>query len=261
MAVKHLKLFGIVSLVLLLTVIISVIAIILSMPDVETIDGNKEICFKAENGEIECGPTVDKIHLLFETELPVIYNDLLKKEKEDTVKYIKEQDIQLQNPFEAQLEMKPSARLVGARDIKQSSDDAAMTTVRSWRHDKDLHYTDGFQRYGIRYQNGRMIVPLSGTYSVHSFLTLRERINGELAEQQVAPIRHSMYRFNVLSSDEEIGSCIQSRKNSSIGSYNYYSSQVSTVLRLNAGDEISVKINDVSLVDKPEENFFGVNMI
>ncbi|WAR27700.1 hypothetical protein MAR_013404 [Mya arenaria] len=86
-------------------------------------------------------------------------------------------DVQLMTDYKNALwDMKPSAKLVDTRaEQEHILGNNSMATVTCWRHDNDLYYTTQFQRYGIRFQNGRLIVPVSGTYYIYSFLGLAER--------------------------------------------------------------------------------------
>ncbi|WAR27689.1 hypothetical protein MAR_013393, partial [Mya arenaria] len=153
MSVKLLQKLAGVSLLLLLIVLIAVLCIVWTMPDNEQIDADTEICLKYDNKNMKCGKTTSLLHEIFEKEISSAYAAAEKREKIQTEKYIQDYKNTL-------LDMKPSAKLVGNRE-EQDPDPGnnAMTTVTSWRHDKDLYYTTGFQRYGIRYQNGRLIVP------------------------------------------------------------------------------------------------------
>ncbi|KAH3814493.1 hypothetical protein DPMN_142994 [Dreissena polymorpha] len=78
-------------------------------------------------------------------------------------------------------DLKPAAKIVGlltnkmtGLEIKKSVD---IETVVSWFNGRDLDYTTGFMRYGVRYQNGRLIVPLTDTFNIYSFLILTEDID------------------------------------------------------------------------------------
>ncbi|XP_052784831.1 tumor necrosis factor ligand superfamily member 15-like [Mya arenaria] len=271
MSVKLLQKLAGVSLLLLLIVLIAVLCIVWTMPDNEQIDADTEICLKYDNKNMKCGKTTSLLHEIFEKEISSAYAAAEKREKIQTEKYIQDalkHDVQLMTDYKnTLLDMKPSAKLVGNRE-EQDPDPGnnAMTTVTSWRHDKDLYYTTGFQRYGIRYQNGRLIVPVSGTYYIYSFLGLTERrLTDEgipVESNKTQEIKHALHKYNVLDTvDTEIASNMQSRKNASRGYFNYYASQIATLVKLRAGDEISVKLSDVKLLKHTGNNYFGLHLI
>ncbi|XP_052785156.1 tumor necrosis factor ligand superfamily member 11-like [Mya arenaria] len=271
MSVKLLKRFAGANLLLLLIVLIAVLCIVWTMPDNKQIDKDTEICLKYDNKNIKCGRTTDLLLEVFEKEISSAYATAEEREKIQTENYIKDvlkHDVQLMNDYKNTLwDMKPSAKLVGIREKPEHQHgNAGMTTVTCWRHDKDLYYTTGFQRYGVRFQNGRLIVPVSGTYYIYSFLGLTERrLNGEgipLESNNTQEIKHAMHKFSVLdTADTEIASNVQSRKNATRGHFNYYASQIATLVKLRAGDEISVKLNDVTLLQHIENNYFGLHLI
>ncbi|WAR27695.1 hypothetical protein MAR_013399 [Mya arenaria] len=265
------KRLSIASLSLLLVVLIAVLCIVWTMPDSNQPDSDSEICLQNDNNNVECGKTIDLLHAMFEKEIESAYAGAEKQEKIQTEKYIKDalqHDVHLMSDYKNTLwSMKPSAKLVGVREqIKHVQGNDSIATVTCWRHDKDLYYTTGFQRYGIRYQNGRLIVPVSGTYYIYSFLGLTERrLTDEgipVEPKNMREIKHALHKYNVLDTvDMEIASNLQSRKNASRGYFNYYTSQIATLAKLRAGDEISVMLSDETLLENTGNNYFGLHLI
>ncbi|XP_052785093.1 uncharacterized protein LOC128220654 [Mya arenaria] len=264
------KLAG-VSLIWLLLVLITVLCIVWTMPDSKQTNAQTEICLQNDDKSVQCGETASLLHALFEKGISSAYDEAEKREKIQTEKYIHDalkHDVQLMTDYKNALwNMKPSAKLVGTRaEQGHVLGNTTMATVTSWRHDKDLYYTTGFQRYGIRFQNGRLIVPVSGTYYIYSFLGLTDR---RLTDEGIAvepnnmhEIKHAMHKYNVLDTvDMEIASNLQSRKNASHGYFYYYASQIATLAKLRAGDEISVKLSDVTLLKHTGNNYFGLHLI
>ncbi|WAR27685.1 hypothetical protein MAR_013389 [Mya arenaria] len=230
-----------------------VLCIVWTMPDIKQIHADKEICLQKNDKNIKCGETTSLLHGVFEKEIASSFAAATKQEKIQTEKYIEDalkHDVQLMTDYKNSLwDMKPSAKLVGNREGQEDvQGNNAMATVTSWRHDKDLYYTTGFQRYGVRFQNGRLIVPVSGTYYIYSFLGLTERrLTDEgvpVKSSSTNEIKHALHKYNVLETDDiEIASNLQSRKNATRGYFNYYASQIATLAKLRAGDEISVAVN------------------
>ncbi|KAH3733532.1 hypothetical protein DPMN_039961 [Dreissena polymorpha] len=244
------------------------------MPDIKPIGGNTHICLK-NNGDVKCTETALTLKHLLEEEIAVVYERTLSQDASDTKKYFEENvRIELKNDYLASIpEMKPAAKLVGHHSSKHTGSDktrdnpGAMKTVLSWFSGRDLDYTTGFMRYGMRYQNGRLIVPLTGTYNIYSFLCLTEnndspemRTENENANNTL--VRHAMYKYNVkLAREVKLATSVQTHRQSTNRNFNAFSSQISTLVQLEAGDEISVKISDIALTFYPGDNFFGVHMI
>lgn len=138
-----------------------------------------------------------------------------------------------------------------------------MTTVTSWKTGSDLLLSGGFLRYGMQYQNGRLVVPVSGMYFIHSYIELYELcgvVNNTEEEKQ--EIKHAVYKFSIIDDKEtEIVAKTRSHKMSSNKEFVYYTSYVSIIDHLNAGNEVSVKVSDMSLLKYPDENFFGVTLL
>ncbi|KAH3814544.1 uncharacterized protein LOC127834622 [Dreissena polymorpha] len=132
--------------------------------------------------------------------------------------------------------------------------------VKCWNHDSSL----SFMLYGVRYQNGRLIVPLIGTYNIYSFLSLtvgNDVPDGSDDSSTSMMVKHAMYKYNVkINHDIELASSIQIRKHPNINNAYVFSSQIDTLVQLEAGDEISVKISGVLLFCK-ENNFFGLRLV
>ncbi|KAH3814495.1 hypothetical protein DPMN_142996 [Dreissena polymorpha] len=176
--------------------------------------------------------------------------------------------IELKNDYLSSIpDMKPAAKLVGQISYpKLGPQRKEMEAVIAWYHGRELDYTTGFMRYGVRYQNGRLIVPLTGTYNIYSFLSLTENDDSPDVpfdtSRNATLVKHAMYKYNVkLGKDVELVSSIQTHRESTNRNFNAFSSQISTLVQLEAGDEISVKISDILLISYPGDNFFGLHMI
>lgn len=165
-------------------------------------------------------------------------------------------------------EMKPSAKLTGKElgDTKYYDRALDMTPISVWRHGRELHDTSGFLRYGVRYRNGRLVVPVPGTYFIYSFVDFYEecnRSNGNVdGKKSHTPIKHAIFKFNIIDEEEtEIVTNVQPQTVSSNKFFNSYNSYVSTLAELKAGDELSVKVSNISLLRYTTNNYFGLNLI
>ncbi|XP_053403065.1 tumor necrosis factor ligand superfamily member 15-like [Mercenaria mercenaria] len=175
-------------------------------------------------------------------------------------------------------DMKPAATLTGKSSIDTSccghnqinldSCDigADMVPVREWRHGRELYNTSGFEIYGIRYRNGRLIVPVDGTYFIYSYVDLFEPCNPSTGMPNVKdtnkPIKHGIFKFNILDGEEmELVSNVQPHTISNNRYFKSYSSYVLSFADLKAGDELSVKVSNLTYLRHTGENYFGVHLI
>lgn len=138
-----------------------------------------------------------------------------------------------------------------------------MITVTTWTTGQSRFHSDSFLSNGIKYQNGRIIVPLSGLYFIYSYLELNEVYDQKYITQSASRyIKHSMCKFNVRDGIEtEITTRTVNSTVSANGLFGYEASYLSTHAFLRSADEISVKISDKTLLKYPEENFFGVYLL
>jgi len=146
------------------------------------------------------------------------------------------------------------------------TDNESMTLYNHWHHDDTLWYTRGFQRYGVRYQNGRLIVPYSGWYHIYSFMGFYELVrNGktnEIIKQSRPPIRHSIYTYDTRACKETQLACNSQTRKDMTDRYDiHYQSNVETLAFLNAGDEILIRISDATLPFYEHANIFGLHMV
>ncbi|XP_053403951.1 tumor necrosis factor ligand superfamily member 15-like [Mercenaria mercenaria] len=162
-------------------------------------------------------------------------------------------------------ERKPAAKLTGMKQPKPrlSDNNAEMTPIRVWQQRSD---TFGFLQYGVRYRNGRLVIPISGTYFIYCYVDFFELCDPSTGKPNVKnasiPIKHGIFKFNILDAEEsELVSKVQPHTISSNRYFNVYSSYVSTHAELKAGDEISVKVSNITYLKYTENNFFGLNLI
>jgi hypothetical protein len=80
-----------------------------------------------------------------------------------------------------------------------------MVPVTEWHHGREA--TNGFIRQGIRYRNGRLVVPVDGTYIIYSNLDFFEESNPSSGLPNIKdinkPIKHGIFKFNILEGVEE----------------------------------------------------------
>ncbi|XP_053388881.1 uncharacterized protein LOC123554533 isoform X1 [Mercenaria mercenaria] len=286
---NRLKLPVIAVLVSVFVCLVTVLALLWTMPELPTAMGQDQICLPNKAGYLNCGFTADLLHDYLERVVTKVYDEIDTHEQTRRRETCKKAKRQCGN-------MKPAAKLTGTkqtgtlnkRDIDVDMNPATvkhhdrklydnsgfenndiesdMTTVREWRHGKELYETSGLDGNGIRYRNGRLVVPVDGTYFVHSFFELLEPCDPSTGRPNVKdptkPIKHGVFKFNIFDKEEiEVVSNVQPHAVSQSNHFNLYNSYVSSLVELKAGDELSVKISNITYLKYTPDNYFGVHLI
>jgi hypothetical protein len=141
-----------------------------------------------------------------------------------------------------------------------------MVPIREWHHGSELYDTDAYTKHGIRYRNGRLVVPVDGTYFIYSNLDFFEECIPSSGIPNIKdinnPIKHGIFKFNILEGEEkELVTNVQPHTISTNRYYNSYNSYVSSLAELKAGDELSVKVSNITYIRYTKDNTFGVNLI
>ena len=122
-----------------------------------------------------------------------------------------------------------------------------------------------YTRYGVKYREGRLVVPVSGTYMVYCFLDMYEPWNkttNRPVQNCSDSIKLEVYKYNILDSNEiPLMKSQQPHQMSPNGHYNIYGSYISSIVKLRTGDEVYVKVSDIGYLQNPYINYFGINMI
>lgn len=138
-----------------------------------------------------------------------------------------------------------------------------MVTVQSWSSEVELSMNFGYLRHGIQYQNGRLIVPVTGTYFVHAFIDFYKELNrGGKEDNSGQPVTHGLYSFSVRDCMEK--KLVTKITPLTLSRNKYFTcegSYISSLVELQSGDEISVKVSDPSLLKRTGPNFFGLNLL
>ncbi|XP_045200675.1 uncharacterized protein LOC123554522 [Mercenaria mercenaria] len=247
----------------------AVLVLFLTMPDSPSTVRNDQICLPSEFGLLKCGTTADLLHEYLERTTATQYDEIKTKDKERQQEHLDKNRVHLMSIYDkAFWEMKPAAKLTGKEqpDTRKGDIGADMVPVREWCHGRELEDTSGFERYGIRYRNGRLVVPVDGTYNIYSYVDLFESCNPSTGKPNVndttKPIKHGIFKFDILDSEEmELVSNVQPHTVSSNRYFNSYSSYISSLAKLKAGDELSVKVSNLTYLKYTRDNYFGVNLI
>ncbi|XP_052218893.1 uncharacterized protein LOC127836345 isoform X2 [Dreissena polymorpha] len=111
---KFINVGSYVSVGCLLVVLLTVIILVWSMPDVKHVDGNTIICVH-EDGSLRCTETVTALSQLLEKEVKNVYHKTVKQDAVETKAYFENNvNIELKHDYLAAIpEMKPAAKVVG----------------------------------------------------------------------------------------------------------------------------------------------------
>ncbi|XP_053388882.1 tumor necrosis factor ligand superfamily member 15-like isoform X2 [Mercenaria mercenaria] len=259
---NRLKLPVIAVLVSVFVCLVTVLALLWTMPELPTAMGQDQICLPNKAGYLNCGFTADLLHDYLERVVTKVYDEIDTHEQTRRRETCKKAKRQCGN-------MKPAAKLTGTKQtgtLNKNDIESDMTTVREWRHGKELYETSGLDGNGIRYRNGRLVVPVDGTYFVHSFFELLEPCDPSTGRPNVKdptkPIKHGVFKFNIFDKEEiEVVSNVQPHAVSQSNHFNLYNSYVSSLVELKAGDELSVKISNITYLKYTPDNYFGVHLI
>ncbi|XP_045200720.2 uncharacterized protein LOC123554554 [Mercenaria mercenaria] len=250
--------------------LVVILALVTTMPDLPTTTQNDQLCLPNESGNLSCGSSTELLHNYLQRIISSKYDEIQKEEEDRQQKILDENRVRLMSIYDkAYWEMKPAAKLTGMKqpELRPNDIGAEMTPVRAWRHGRELYGTDGFERYGILYRNGRLVVPVSGTYLVYSYLDMFEPCDPSTGKPnnnngRSKAIKHGIFKFNILDGEEnEIVSSVQPHQVSSNRLFNSYSSYISSLANLKAGDELLVKVSNLTYLRYTRGNSFGVNLI
>ena len=120
---------------------------------------------------------------------------------------------------------------------------------------------------GMSMSRGRLRVPATGYYHVYSMLDISYHFyrnsDGHLAiPTGHASLIHSIYRSNIYTdTDEEILSTYHPYEFSKNGIFGRFDTCLSSDIYLKAGDEVYVKVSNISQVNSPPKNVLGIYML
>ncbi|XP_053403847.1 tumor necrosis factor ligand superfamily member 15-like [Mercenaria mercenaria] len=247
----------------------AVLALVWTMPDLPTIR-HDQICLPTKDGSLQCGQTPDVLHEYLDQQIEKKYDEIKEHDDKRKQEYLdKNRDRFWSTEDKAFWEMKPAARLTGKEqpDIRKDDVNTDMVPIREWHYGRGSFETTAFLRHGIRYRNGRLVVPLDGTYFVYSYVDLFVLLDPSTGkpyakEKTSNLIKHSIFKFNIFDVEEtELISSMQPHTVSSNNYFNSYISYISPLADLKAGDELSVKVSNITYLKFTKQNYFGVNLI
>lgn len=163
-------------------------------------------------------------------------------------------------------DVKPVAHLIGEdRDIPTKDDTKKeILPVKKWYRGNNCLLLNG-----VKLHRGRVRVPVSGFYHVYSgiefnYQLMRDTEHNTIKVHSKYPnMKHAIYKSNIKKSkkEDEI-MCTQHPYESSENLiFSRYDTYISGDIYLEAGDEIYVKVANISYALSPPKNIFGILLI
>lgn len=247
-----------------LVVLAIVLVLIWTMPDLPKTVITDEICLPDQSGNLICKDTEQRLYEYTNTRIDAHLKQL-NQEYENYVKDVNSaNNIELKNFVEERyFDRKPAARVVMSdpyrrkRDTGLSSANSTMFTIRPWETGKDLRDYGGFLRFGMRCSDGRIMVPLTGTYAVSSYVDMSSK-PGKKGQS----LRHALYKYNIRENhEEELVSNLQPKQYCTRKNTNEQSSFLNTIVKLTSGEELLVKVSDNANLPEHQQNYLAVYLI
>lgn len=251
-----------------LGVLASVLALIWSMPDLPKRVITDEICLPDSSGELRCGKTVKTLLQYTQSQIDTELQEL----NDEYIEYVREVNdvnnkhhIELKNFVEERyFDRKPAARLVMSdnfnrktRDAETNKPNITMVPIQKWETGRDLRDYGGFLRFGMLCNDGRIMVPVTGTYSVSSYadMSCKPGTNGR-------SFKHALYKYNLKENREtELVSNLQPKQNCTLRNSIEQSSFLNSIVKLTSGEEVSVKVSDNADFPNHQQNYLAVYLI
>ncbi|XP_050390014.1 tumor necrosis factor ligand superfamily member 10 [Patella vulgata] len=159
-------------------------------------------------------------------------------------------------------EDKPAAHLMGVNrrpDLNQPP--GSQFSISNWIYNQDLAFAKK-----VTYRHGRIVVPVPGLYYVYSQISFLElfmnRDSGNGASTESPSLSHYLYRYNIIYPNGGEEKMIQNSITKCWGQnkgFGEYTSYLGAVFDLRQGDEIFVKVSNLTMVVKdPKSNYFGL---
>ncbi|KAL4220491.1 hypothetical protein ACF0H5_020891 [Mactra antiquata] len=225
---------------------------------------SQSFCLQINDGrQLSCGSPVTLINDLKNEVLGNNYKLIKDHDKYDMIEWINEDPgTRKSKTNESFSRLKPIAKLLG-ENMECNNCSYGPNVTLTWCSGNKLVNREGLERNRLQYYRGRLVVPVHGLYIAYSYIEFFEPCaeNGTSKfENLTFPIEHAMYKYSVTDNEDvKIASSKQSKKKTRNKVPEIvYGSYISTVLRLFAGDEVSVKTNFTDFTRTGTENFFGL---
>lgn len=210
-------------------------------------------CPKSES-QVCCGCRAERLNMYLEENFDKSYAEV------DT-EYTKIYNTRIAKIYGGYIgDVKPVAHMIG--EMREPSEDMKTHPVTKWYLGNNCLLLNGMSMH-----SGRMRVPATGYYHVYSMLDISYHYEKDNSRQSVAPTEksslvHSIFLSNIDNNEEieVLSTChpYEFSRNDIFGRFDTY---LSSDIHLTAGDEVYVKVSNISQVNSPPKNIFGIYMI
>lgn len=136
--------------------------------------------------------------------------------------------------------------------------------IEKWIHKDDIAFTRN-----VEYRHGRLVIPEDGLYYVYSQISFLEMFDvhnndayGSKGSSDSPSLSHYLYRYNILYHNGGEETLAQNSITKCWGqskTFGEYTSNLGAVLSLRNGDEIFIKVSNISMVaTDPKLSYFGL---
>lgn len=164
-------------------------------------------------------------------------------------------------------DVKPVAHLIGEDRDMPATDEISknILPIRKWYRGNNCLLLNG-----VTLNNGRVRVPVSGYYHVYSAIDFNYQFIRNTTQNTINVLSkspcliHSIYKSNIKekkSGEKEVMCTHHPYERSENSIFSRYDTYISADIHLEAGEEIYVKVANISYASSPPKNVFGIHLI
>ncbi|CAL1530981.1 unnamed protein product [Lymnaea stagnalis] len=163
-------------------------------------------------------------------------------------------------------QLKPVAHLMMAQQDLQNIAQISgrQYYIGKWIHSEDIAFTSR-----VEYRHGRLVIPEDGYYYIYSQISFLEMFDvhnndayGSKGSSDSPSLSHYLYRYNILyhnGGEEKLAQNSITKCWGQSKTFGEYTSNLGAVLLLRNGDEIFIKVSNISMVaTDPKLSYFGL---
>lgn len=249
-------------------VLVTVLIVLWAMPDPVTPGENcGYMCLQCttDTSKLCCGCRDE----ILQTYLEQTFNQKYDAVSKEYTRKFKGRAAKLHHGFIG--DVKPVGHLIGEDRDMPSKDHAEkeLLPVRKWQRGKNCLLLNG-----VSLHRGRFHVPVNGFYHVYSAIDFNyQYVHGDVndtinVESKSPCITHAIYKSNIKKSyckEKEREMMMMSThhpyEKSRNSIFSRYDTYIGGDVYLEAGDEIYVKVANISYASSPPRNMFGIHLI
>ncbi|KAK3095818.1 hypothetical protein FSP39_019609 [Pinctada imbricata] len=222
-----------------------------------------ELCLPDPQGKMVCDCRVTRFKSVLEQEFiksQSIEKEKLQKKRLETHKG--RTKIHYFSP-NSDWDMKPVAHLSGSTltaEMTQEDKETPMAPIRKWEQGNNCYLQNG-----MILRNGRLVVPIDGLYHIYSFVDMYQDYTFDKMNETI-PMSISMgvFRSNILRSEipeEEMICAYRPYEKSRNNRFTVYDNYIGADVQLQAGDEVYIRVSNITYVKNPSRNVFGMHLL